>query len=69
MVTDADGFYTIENVPPGKYTLRMWHEGVVTKQEGMNRTYISTPPLEATSPAVVPAGGTVTLDFSLTIPG
>jgi hypothetical protein len=25
-VTDLEGHYTIEDVPPGKYTLRAWHE-------------------------------------------
>ena len=28
-VTDADGRYRIEGVPPGSYTLAVWHEGAV----------------------------------------
>lgn len=26
-VTDANGYYSLENVPPGRYKLRVWHEG------------------------------------------
>ncbi len=26
-VTDRKGNFTIENVPPGTYTLKTWHEG------------------------------------------
>jgi hypothetical protein len=28
-VTDSDGRFQLEDVPPGTYTLKMWHEGVV----------------------------------------
>ncbi|MBI3078633.1 MAG: carboxypeptidase regulatory-like domain-containing protein [Deltaproteobacteria bacterium] len=27
-VTDADGSFTIPNVPPGEYTAKVWHEGL-----------------------------------------
>ncbi len=34
-VTDADGNYKIENVPPGTYTLNAWHErNVLNERRG-----------------------------------
>ena len=30
-VTDADGRYRIENVPPGSYTIVAWNEGVTSE--------------------------------------
>ncbi|MBI1849161.1 MAG: hypothetical protein HYR85_02340 [Planctomycetes bacterium] len=32
VVTDADGKFTIKDVPPGKYKLVMWHEGYILKE-------------------------------------
>ena len=46
-VTAKDGSYTIKNVPPGKYTLKIWHEKLKGK------------PVEIT----VPEKGTVTQNF------
>jgi len=31
-VTDKDGNYSIKNVPPGKYTLKIWHEKLKGKE-------------------------------------
>jgi plastocyanin len=50
-VTDADGHYTITNVPPGKYTLKAWHERLPADEREIT----------------VPADGTVDADFVLTI--
>lgn len=33
-VSGADGSYTIPNVPPGKYTVHVWHEGDVPEVTG-----------------------------------
>ena len=48
-VTDAEGRYRIENVPPGTYGVIAWHEG------------LSSDP----RPATVPDGGVAELDFTL----
>jgi plastocyanin len=45
--TDDEGLYRIEGVPPGTYTLAVWHEGEV----------------RSTHPVRVPAGGAVVQDF------
>ena len=31
-VTDKDGNYSIKNIPPGKYTLKIWHEKLKGKE-------------------------------------
>ncbi|MFQ5652945.1 MAG: carboxypeptidase regulatory-like domain-containing protein [bacterium] len=47
--TDKDGVFTIENVPAGKYTLRVWHKKLKAK------------PIEIE----VPAKGEIKVDFSM----
>jgi hypothetical protein len=47
-VTDSSGKFTIENVPPGTYTLKAWHEPDTTE----------------TAKVTVAAGQTATADFS-----
>jgi plastocyanin len=48
-VTDTDGRYRIENVPPGNYSVVAWNEGLASEPK----------------PVVVPDGGTSELDFAL----
>ena len=48
-VTDADGRYHIDNIPPGSYNVIAWNEGVSSDPK----------------PVVVPDGGAAELDFSL----
>ena len=48
-VTDADGRYHIDHVPPGTYTLVVWNEGAITD----------------TRSVTVPASGVVDADFPL----
>jgi hypothetical protein len=70
-VTDANGNFSLENVPPGMYTLKMWHEGVaVTKTETENgkvKKYYFEDPYETVQEVTVPGHGSVTtsLEFSL----
>jgi plastocyanin len=49
--TDAEGHYIINNVPPGKYKLKAWHERLPADEEEIT----------------VPTNGTVKADFTLTI--
>jgi plastocyanin len=48
-LTDADGRYRIDNVPPGTYNLVAWNEGVSSGPQAV----------------VVPEGGEAELDFAL----
>ena len=48
-MTDAEGRYRIENVPPGTYGVIAWNEGTSSE----------------TRPATVPDGGVAELDFTL----
>ena len=48
-VTDAEGRYRIDNVPPGTYTLVAWNEGVTSESR----------------PVTVPDGGAAEADFTL----
>src|SRR5262249_48756366 len=47
-VTDAYGAYELRDVPPGSYTLRVWHETLGTREQ----------------PLTVPAGATATADVT-----
>jgi plastocyanin len=48
-VTDADGRYRIDNIPPGTYNVVAWNEGLASEPRA----------------ATVPDGGTTELDFQL----
>jgi plastocyanin len=49
-MTDESGVYAISGVPPGKHTLKLWHERLGEKEQQVD----------------VPAGGTATVDLQLT---
>ena len=49
--TDAGGNYTIQNVPPGTYKLKAWHDRLPADEKEI----------------IVPTNGVVTADFTLTI--
>ena len=70
-ITDTSGRYRLENIPPGNYTLHMWHEGVAITKKEMERAnvkrYEFEEPYEDKQPVSVPPKSTVMADFSLTL--
>ncbi len=70
-ITDADGKFSMDNIPPGNYTVKMWHEGVSVAdkeiENGKVKKYFFEEPYEITKEVTVPANGNVTVDFDLTL--
>jgi hypothetical protein len=70
-VTDANGNFVLNDVPPGTYTLKLWHEGVaVTKTEmenGKVKKYSFEEPYETVQQVTVPSHGIVTTDFEFSL--
>ncbi len=68
-VTAADGSFELGDVPPGKYTIRMWHEGWDVAQEimkeGVVAGYEFGDPVEQTQEVEVAAGAEATVAFKL----
>ena len=67
-VTAEDGSFELTGVPPGTYTLRMWHEGVkvASYAESLQR-YTFEEPYEASKSVTVSSGGDARADFTLTL--
>ncbi|MFQ5680373.1 MAG: hypothetical protein ACE5HP_13055 [Gemmatimonadota bacterium] len=70
-VTDANGEFSLEDVPPGSYTLRMWHEGVAVVEtefeDGKPKKYHFEAPYEVIREVVVPPNGMVRVEFELVL--
>jgi hypothetical protein len=68
-VTGTDGQFSLSNVPPGTYTLKMWREGVavtrVERRNGEVTAYQYEPPYEMEQTVVVSSGTTTRADFQL----
>ncbi len=68
-LTDESGAFTLSDVPPGKYTIKMWHESweVAEKieQDGVVTGYDFEDPVEQAKEVEVAAGGSASVDFSL----
>jgi hypothetical protein len=68
-ITDADGNYVIDNIPPGEYRLIMWHEGArVTKVEterGKTVRYDYEDPYLTESQLTIEKGRPARIDFKL----
>lgn len=70
-VTDVNGNYTLDNVPPGSYTIKMWHEGVsvvnTVMESGKPKSYKYEEPYEVLKEVTVSEGNSVNVDFDLTL--
>ncbi len=73
-VTDEDGNFKLNNVPPGEYEIEAWHEGWKVTGQGalydvMTQTRVQRPifsdPVEWTKKVTVPANGNVDVRFIL----
>jgi hypothetical protein len=62
---DAQENFLLENVPPGKYTVKLWHEGIPKLQNNSNTAFLTTKPREAGKQVSVSKKQTVTLNFEL----
>jgi hypothetical protein len=70
-VTNAEGAFRLNDVPPGTYSLEVWHEGVrVVKTEmedGKPKKYIFEDPYTLKQPVTVTGKSTTTVNFSLSL--
>jgi plastocyanin len=64
-VTDAHGAFRIEHLPPGTYTLQMWHEGWVPQSTVDGRITYSAPVTRTATVAIRGASGAAEHDFAL----
>ena len=65
-VTNSDGAFTLDNVPPGTYKIKMWHEGVPALKDG-KVDFRSDKPYEVVKTVTVAAGSKAIVDFDFTL--
>ncbi len=61
-VTDANGHYRIDNVPPGTYRLHVWHEGWTANGTDAHGRTAWSAPVEAERSVTVGADGSIAAD-------
>ncbi len=70
-LTDKQGAFTLTDVPPGTYTLRLWHEGITIVGKEVEKEkvkkYIFEEPYIITQEVTVPEKGSVDVNFTLTL--
>ncbi len=70
-LTDANGAFILDNVPPGSYRLRTWHEGVsvieTEVEHGKPKKYHFEQPYEITQEVIILPNGEVRVEFELAL--
>jgi len=70
-VTDKNGNFSLDNIPPGNYTLHMWHEGIsISKKELEHekvKKYEYEEPYEQSMQVTVSPKSTTTTNFTLVL--
>lgn len=61
-LTDKDGNFALESVPPGSYKIRMWRPGIFAA--GAKVDYMKQAPVEQVKDVTVAAGGTAQVEFT-----
>lgn len=64
-VSDDSGTFTLDNVPPGKYTLKVWHESWVVKGKDKDGRLLYDKPVLLSKEVEVTAKGTLNVNFDL----
>ncbi len=68
-VTGDDGAFQLTDVPPGKYTIHMWHEHWkvtgTTEKDGKIATYAFADPIVQSQSVEVAAGGRAAVNFTM----
>jgi plastocyanin len=67
-LTDHAGEFVMQDVPPGTYRIKMWHEGVIRKRniESLQR-YEYEDPYEMTQDVTVQAGADTVVNFGFSL--
>jgi hypothetical protein len=67
-LTNDNGEFVIEGVPPGTYRIKMWHEGIRLKQNIKSlQRYEYEEPYETTQDVTVQANGEAVVNFDLAL--
>jgi plastocyanin len=64
-VTDADGNFSLKDVPPGQYTIKLWQEGVPELQNNSNTGFLKAEPKTQSKQVSVGKKQVLTVNFEL----
>lgn len=71
VVSDRQGNFILDEVPPGSYRVKMWHEGILVTSEQLERgkvsRYFFEEPYEIVQDVIVPPNGVAKVDFEITL--